>query len=75
MATNEQPRRLIGHSPPELGIRQRNSLFHGCRYRVVAYAALQRVVRANDIGPTIIVNTRPIDDIPDFSRRAFGSEQ
>jgi hypothetical protein len=34
--TDEQQRHLIGHGPPESGSGQGNSLFHGCRYRVIA---------------------------------------
>ena len=39
--TDEQQRHLIRHRPSELGIRQRNSLFHGRRYCVVANDTLR----------------------------------
>ncbi len=33
---DEQQRHLIGHAPPEPGSGQRNALFQGRRYRVIA---------------------------------------
>jgi hypothetical protein len=48
--TDEQQRHLIGHGPPEPGRGQRNALFHGCRYRVIANDTSRGVAWTHDIG-------------------------